>query len=517
MLSEDDVFTDTTPDIVDCDLLEAAKENVKPLGTGRRVTALSAILATPHAQRDSKLAATRNRLRINVELALDDDEDGDPLEAYCRLVYWTIENYPQGPSVESGLLELLEEATRVLKDDRGGKWRGDLKYLKLWLLYASFVERPTLIYRFLIANEIGTDHALLYEEYAAVLERDGRRKDADDAYNLGIARRAQPLDHLKARRDDFQKRMMSNTLSSPAAATTAAATSTRAPTRTVLGSSSSSRSTSRSGTSSTSRGLPTSRSLPLASTSSSSSSSSRTTSNNAPLQIFVDPTGSESQAAAAEAEEASATINTWTDIGTRKTRIKENVPEVKKLVGTTLKGTGRSSSSSKRSVSGPGSSRSGSGTSGAGAGSSGSRITIFRDPPPEDIMPPPPPPTSVPAPAPAAKHSSMKLKSGRDAAKTSSKSTIVPFVDEEDNTTTVAAAVSTPAVSSTPKFTPFRDEDPTTTPEILQTLTAPESVMKLKPAINKTPGSTSEMEALRKDPLKNYPDRHIDVDHEGDG
>ena len=161
-------------EIVDCDLLEAAKENVQPLATGRRVTALSALLATPHAQREAKLSATRNRLRINVALALDDEDDGDPLEAYCALVNWTVENYPQGHSAESGLLELLEEATRTLKDDRGGRWRGELKYLKLWLLYASYVEKPTIIYKFLIANDIGTEHALLYEEHAAVLERDGR-------------------------------------------------------------------------------------------------------------------------------------------------------------------------------------------------------------------------------------------------------------------------------------------------------------------------------------------------------
>ena len=159
--------------IVDGDLLEAAKENIQPLATGRRVTALSAILSTPHAQREAKLSATRNRLRINVELALE-DEESDSLEAYCRLVYWTVENYPQGHTAESGLLELLEEATRTLKDDRNGKWRGDIKYLKLWLLYASYVEKPTIIYKFLIANDIGTDFSLLYEEHAAVLERDGR-------------------------------------------------------------------------------------------------------------------------------------------------------------------------------------------------------------------------------------------------------------------------------------------------------------------------------------------------------
>ncbi len=173
MSTHEEFSEEQGPAIVDCDLLEAAKENVQPLATGRRVTALSSILSTPHAHRESKLSATRNRLRINVEIALE-DEDDDPLEAYCRLVYWTVENYPQGHSAESGLLELLEESTRVLKDNRDGRWRGEMRYLKLWLLYASYVERPTVIYRFLIANDIGIDFSLLYEEYAAVLERDGR-------------------------------------------------------------------------------------------------------------------------------------------------------------------------------------------------------------------------------------------------------------------------------------------------------------------------------------------------------
>ena len=170
------------------DVLEAAKENIQPLAKGRRVTALSAILSTPHAQREGRLAATRNRLRMNVELALenslpgeDSDDDGstdmegtDPLEAYCQYVNWVVENYPQGHSAESGLLELLEEATRVLKDHQGGKWRGDLRYLKLWVLYASYVEKPAIIFKFCMVNEIGTSHALLYEEFAIALERAGR-------------------------------------------------------------------------------------------------------------------------------------------------------------------------------------------------------------------------------------------------------------------------------------------------------------------------------------------------------
>ena len=167
-----DVF-DEPPTIVDGDLLEAAKENIQPLAKGRRVTTLASVLSTPHAQRESRLASARNRHRINVEVALEDDED-DALDAYARFVDWTVENYPQGHSAESGLLELLEEATRVLKDHRGGMWRGDIRYLKLWVLYANYVEKPATIYKFCEVNEIGTSHSLLYEEYAAVLERANR-------------------------------------------------------------------------------------------------------------------------------------------------------------------------------------------------------------------------------------------------------------------------------------------------------------------------------------------------------
>ncbi|KAJ7100104.1 Mad3/BUB1 homology region 1-domain-containing protein [Mycena belliarum] len=423
MMATEDVFSDETSNIVDFDVLEAAKENVQPLATGRRATALSAILATPHAQRESKLAATRNRLRINVEIALEDEED-DPLEAYCRLVNWTLENYPQGHSAESGLLELLEEATRVLKDNRERRWRSELKYLKLWLLYASFVEKPTIIYNFLIANEIGGDFALLYEEFAAVLERDGRRKEADDAYLLGIARRAAPLDHLKARHADFQKRMMCAAAlpaapapavdaKRPALATTSEGPTASFPAHTSI--------------------------VPAARDSS-----------NARLQVFVD----------ASSESADASGNAFPDVGTRKTRVKENVPETKKMTGSTLRQPGKT----KRLASGS-------------AGASTSAFVPYVDPE-AAAMPPPP---SLPA-----------AKKARDAVpRTPSKGQIQPFVDEE-----IAA------VPSTPKFVPFQDEPDIVSPTM--STPVPESVMKVKKADTKEATPTSEAEALRRDPLKNY-------------
>ncbi|KAG8216717.1 Mad3/BUB1 homology region 1-domain-containing protein [Butyriboletus roseoflavus] len=434
---EQDVFTESPP-IVDIEVLEAAKENIQPLASGRRVTTLSAILTTPLAQRDVQLNSARKRHRLNVEVALQ-DEDDDPLEAYVRFVNWTVENYPQGQSAESGLLELLEEATRVLKDDRGGIWRGELKYLKLWVLYASFVEKQAMIYRFLLANDIGTNHAILYEEYAAALERQGRRSDADSVFLLGIARQAQPIDHLQSKHTEFQKRMMSSIAMPPPPVPEP---STR---RTALGV-----------TASSSSG-PLGRGYASSSSQGDVFGSGPRTASNSRLQIFVDPTGSEPQ------EESRMS---YPDIGTRKSRVKENVPEVQKAAGTTLKNAGRA----RRVASGSSSLVTSTGST--------SKIVPYRDPGPAEF---------------AEEESMSAPLTAKLPPKTPARiATVVPFRDPD---------CPDGGVPCTPRFTPFRDEPET--PGTSMGLAAPETVMKPKVA-GKGTVVLSEAEALRKDPLKNY-------------
>jgi hypothetical protein len=175
-----DVFTDS-PIVVDGTLLEASKENIRPIASGRRATALAGILATPHAQRESMLASSHRRFRMTIANALaeEEDDDGqdyeaqadDALGAYSEYVSWTIEHYPEG---HVSLVPLLEEATRTLKDMRGGVYRQDPRYLKLWSSYADLVERPEVIWRFLFTNDIGTARATLYESFAHSLERVNR-------------------------------------------------------------------------------------------------------------------------------------------------------------------------------------------------------------------------------------------------------------------------------------------------------------------------------------------------------
>lgn len=123
----------------------------------------------------AQLDKTRQTYRAQLKTTLEEEED--PLAAYERFVKWTIDSYPANLIPKSGLLELLEEATRQFKDDAA--YKVDLRYTKLWMLYAAYVDDERThasiqIYKFLIQNEIGKVYAQVYEEYAAALERSGR-------------------------------------------------------------------------------------------------------------------------------------------------------------------------------------------------------------------------------------------------------------------------------------------------------------------------------------------------------
>ncbi|KAI0058178.1 hypothetical protein BV25DRAFT_1811268 [Artomyces pyxidatus] len=147
------------------------------------------------------LSESRSR---RAQITAEIDEADDPLALYDQFVKWTFDKYPQEYLASSGLLELVEEATRRYKDD--SSYRSDLRYLKLWSLYASLVDKPVTVFKFVLAREIGTVYALLYEEYALTLERDGRHQAADTVYRAGITRKARPLERLKKRYDDFCRR-----------------------------------------------------------------------------------------------------------------------------------------------------------------------------------------------------------------------------------------------------------------------------------------------------------------------
>jgi checkpoint serine/threonine-protein kinase len=76
------------------------------------------------------------------------------------------------PSSATHLLPVLESTTRKFVDD--SRFFQDLRYLKLWVQYSKLVERSDDIWTFLNSREIGTNHALMYEEWAQCCETRNR-------------------------------------------------------------------------------------------------------------------------------------------------------------------------------------------------------------------------------------------------------------------------------------------------------------------------------------------------------
>ena len=118
-----------------------------------------------------KLENEKQVFRTKLATAIKDEDD--PLAVYDQFVQWTLKTYSENDP-NSGLPELLDQATRAFIEDP--LYKTDLRYLKLWSLHARQVERPAAIaiYASLLSNEIGTSYSVLYEEYATLLEADGR-------------------------------------------------------------------------------------------------------------------------------------------------------------------------------------------------------------------------------------------------------------------------------------------------------------------------------------------------------
>ena len=238
------------PVTVDISTIEAAKENIVPLHSGRSASQLAALSTSTRAGLGLKLDAEHARFQAQIAAvdvydatgAWDDGRDGlaaddvallaeDPLDVSHQYVRFIVANYPAGASAANKLVPVLEATTRKFLAD--GRYTNDPRYFRLWAHYAKNMEDAEDCYRFLFAKGVAEKLAALYEEYAKVLEAkhkcvpllsfallsftcartlltldSRRRKQADQVYNLGINRRATPLDRLKRSYLDFQARML---------------------------------------------------------------------------------------------------------------------------------------------------------------------------------------------------------------------------------------------------------------------------------------------------------------------
>lgn len=176
---------------------ELSKENVQPLKKGRKMANLTAALAP------SSVDQTRiYREKQEFEAQIRTYEGQDPLEIWYRYIVWTSENFPKGGK---DLGNLLERCMTTFKDQE--RYRDDERYAKVWLHYTDICTDPMEIFQYMHSQQLCSGLALFYESWAQLLEGFGDHKKADEVYNLGILRNAQPLDRLKEQHRGFELRL----------------------------------------------------------------------------------------------------------------------------------------------------------------------------------------------------------------------------------------------------------------------------------------------------------------------
>lgn len=134
------------------------------------------------------------------EARVRDGREGDLVRVWCEYVQWTAENKQSDDE-----LSVLARACYALAGD--AKHQNDIRHLRLWVRHAAHISEAEKVFDFLEAEGIGRQHALLYEAWAAHLERQRHFAEAQERYQLGLQRKAEPQERLQSRYQEFQRRM----------------------------------------------------------------------------------------------------------------------------------------------------------------------------------------------------------------------------------------------------------------------------------------------------------------------
>ncbi|XP_022748931.1 mitotic checkpoint serine/threonine-protein kinase BUB1 [Durio zibethinus] len=135
----------------------------------------------------------------------DSSSAHDPLFPWLLSIKKALDEWYSGNRTDADLDKLLSDCISTFKHI--AQYRNDLRFLKIWFIYLEGSKDFGSIFREMEENEICIGHSLLYEWYAYFLEAKGKWKEAHMVYQIGISRKAEPLEKLKGAQSLFVKRM----------------------------------------------------------------------------------------------------------------------------------------------------------------------------------------------------------------------------------------------------------------------------------------------------------------------
>ncbi|XP_059663182.1 mitotic checkpoint serine/threonine-protein kinase BUB1 [Cornus florida] len=142
-------------------------------------------------------------------ISRDPDDNTPSLDDPLLPWLWSIKKELDDPGAVTNngtvLDNLLSDCIGTFKNE--GRYRNDVRFLKIWFLYMDSSQEFESIFRELEQNKICITHSMLYESYALFLEAKGKLTDALMVYQLGISRNAEPVERLNKAHALFRDRV----------------------------------------------------------------------------------------------------------------------------------------------------------------------------------------------------------------------------------------------------------------------------------------------------------------------
>jgi hypothetical protein len=188
-------------------LWERSKENAAPLERGRNVTVLERALADDSDEdlrEKERMVQHYERLvrpSEQEDYAAQDDTD-DPLIHWLSYIKFHQEAFPSDTHAEFLLLERCMRALATVK-----RYANDVRFVRVCATYASKTDRATEVFQHLHRQKVGSQTAMFWAAWAWVVEKQEDFAFAEKIYKKGIMKNAMPIQFLRQRHQQFQRRL----------------------------------------------------------------------------------------------------------------------------------------------------------------------------------------------------------------------------------------------------------------------------------------------------------------------
>ena len=188
---------------------EAQKENAAPLERGRNVASLGLRQSDVDKEELSKKVREYETLVRPSEDPSIKEMDIDPLSAWLAYIKFYQNSFPSDTRDNFLIIERCVRALAKMK-----QYNNDDRFVSVCAKYADKTKDPGQVFKYLHSQKIGGHVAIFWIAWAFVAEKESDFPFAEQIFKKGISRKAEPLQMLKLRHQQFQRRMSRHWLNS---------------------------------------------------------------------------------------------------------------------------------------------------------------------------------------------------------------------------------------------------------------------------------------------------------------